>query len=260
MSRLLTAAVVTLLAVLPAYAQKRPVTVDDVLGMKAVGSPMVSPDGTRVIYTVRQWESEKDRMESRTRIWMVPVAGGASRQITFGERGDSQPQWSPDGRYISFVSARGASTGDDPPRGQLYLMRADGGEAWKLTDAKESIASYSWAPDSTRVAFVSTDARSSDDESNVRKRDDERVFEGDFRYQHVWVMAVDGKTPGRAHHERDELHRHRRALMVAGQQADGVQREADDDDSRRPLGRLRRRRRRRHDREDHDQPGFRRRT
>ena len=47
-------------------------------------------------------------MESRTRIWKVPVAGGAARQITFGERGDSQPQWSPDGRYISFVSARGA--------------------------------------------------------------------------------------------------------------------------------------------------------
>ena len=148
MSRLVTAALLTLLTALPAAAQKRPVTVDDVLGMKGIGTPMVSPDGTRVIYTVRQWESEKDRMESRTRIWMVPVAGGAARQITFGERGDSQPQWSPDGRYISFVSARGAATGDDPPRGQIYLMRADGGEAWKLTDSKESIASYSWSPDS----------------------------------------------------------------------------------------------------------------
>jgi dipeptidyl aminopeptidase/acylaminoacyl peptidase len=195
MSRLLTAAVVTLLTAFPAYAQKRPVTVDEVLGLKTVGSPMVSPDGSRVIYTVRQWESEKDRMESRTRIWMVPAAGGAARQITFGDRGDTQPQWSPDGRYISFVSARGAATGDDPPRAQLYLMRADGGEAWKLTDSKEAIASYSWSPDSTRVAFVATDARSSDDEAKLRKRDDERVFEGDFRYQHLWVMAVDGKTP-----------------------------------------------------------------
>ena len=72
------------------------------LNLKAVGSPVVSPDGTQVLYTVRQWEAEKDRMESRTRIWKVPVAGGAARQITFGERGDSQPQWSPDGRYISF--------------------------------------------------------------------------------------------------------------------------------------------------------------
>jgi Tol biopolymer transport system component len=193
MSRLVTAAVLTLLTALPATAQKRPVTVDDVLGMKAVGAPMVSPDGTRVIYTVRQWESEKDRMEARTRIWMVPVAGGVARQITFGERGDTQPQWSPDGRYISFVSARGPAAGDDPPRGQIYLMRADGGEAWKLTDVKESVASYSWAPDSTRLAFVMTDPRSSEDEATLKKRDDERVFEGDFRYQHVWVIGVDGK-------------------------------------------------------------------
>jgi dipeptidyl aminopeptidase/acylaminoacyl peptidase len=195
MSRYVTPILLIVLAAVPARAQKRPVTVDDVLGMKSVGAPMVSPDGTRVIYTVRQWEAEKDRMESRTRIWMVTVSGGGARQITFGERGDSQPQWSPDGRYISFVSARGASSGDDPPRAQIYLMRADGGEASKLTDSKESMASYAWAPDSSRIAFVATDPRASDDDANQRKRDDERVFEGDFRHQHISVIGVDGKTP-----------------------------------------------------------------
>ncbi len=158
---------------------------------------MVSPDGTRVLYTVRQWESERDRMESRTRIWTVSVAGGAARQITFGERGDTQPQWSPDGRHISFVSARGAGTGEDAPRGQVYLMRSDGGEAWKLTDAKEGVTSYSWAPDSARLAFVSTDPRSSDEDAAIRKRDDERVFEGDFRYSHVWTIEVESKTTTR---------------------------------------------------------------
>jgi dipeptidyl aminopeptidase/acylaminoacyl peptidase len=193
MSRYAIAASLLLLSALPAFAQKRPVTADDVLGIKAVGSPMVSPDGTRVIYTMRQWETEKERMESRTRIWMVPAAGGAARQITFGERGDTQPQWSPDGRYISFVSARGQASGDEQPKAQVYLMRADGGEAWKLTDSKEAVASYSWSPDSTRIAFVATDPRSSEDDANVRKRDDERVFEGDFRYQHVWIIGVDGK-------------------------------------------------------------------
>jgi dipeptidyl aminopeptidase/acylaminoacyl peptidase len=197
MKKILIAASLTLLAALPAVAQPRPVTVDDILGLKAVGSATVSPDGTQVLYTVRQWEEERDRMESRTRIWKVAVAGGPSRQITFGERGDSQPQWSPDGRYISFVSARGASTGDDPPRGQIHIMRSDGGEAWKLTDAKEAIASYSWAPDSTRIAFVTTEPRSRDEEAALRKRDDERIFEGDFRHQHVWIIQIDTKTATR---------------------------------------------------------------
>ena len=57
-------------------------------------------------------------------------------------------------------------------------MRADGGEAWKLTDAKEGAGAYSWAPDSTRIAYVDDRCAIADDEANIKKRDDERVFEG----------------------------------------------------------------------------------
>jgi dipeptidyl aminopeptidase/acylaminoacyl peptidase len=149
------------------------------------------------LYTVRQWDTERDRMEARARIWKVPVAGGSARQITFGERGDSQPQWSPDGRYISFVSARGTGTGEDAPRAQIYVMRSDGGEASKLTDAKEGIASYAWSPDSARIAYVTVDPRPSDEETAIRKRDDERVFEGDFRYSHLWTIAIDATNATR---------------------------------------------------------------
>jgi dipeptidyl aminopeptidase/acylaminoacyl peptidase len=194
-------------AATPALAQKQPVTIDDILKMKTVASPIVSPDGTQVIYTVRAWETDAssagtakaspgaERMESRTRIWRVAASGGPARQITFGERGDSQPQWSPDGRYISFVSARGAGSGDDAPRPQIYVMRSDGGEASKVTDAKEGVAAYSWAPDSQRIAYLTTEARPGDEEAAIRRRDDERVFEGDFRYQHLWTVALDPAAP-----------------------------------------------------------------
>jgi len=185
---------------------KRAVTFDDVLAIKAVGGATLSPDGSQVLYTVRQWVAEKDpstplaaaqaslragRMEARTHIWQVATNGATpARQITSGEKGDSQPQWSPDGRFISFVSVRG--TGEDV-KAQVYVMRADGGEAWAVTSAKEGVANqqaYSWSPDSARLAFVTTDPRSADEEANLKKRDDERVFEGDFRYAHVWVVPV----------------------------------------------------------------------
>lgn len=188
-------------------AQKRPATIDDVMAMKAVGSPAVSPDGTQVLYTVRAWEpsSPKDpeRQEARTRIWKVAVSGGTPRQITFGERGDSQPQWSPDGRYISFVSARGGGEGDSAQKAQIHLMRTDGGEAWKLSDAKESVTAYAWAPDSSQIAYVIQDARTAEEEARQKKRDDARVYEGDFRYAHLWSIDIESReavrlTEGRA--------------------------------------------------------------
>ncbi|MGE0463191.1 MAG: prolyl oligopeptidase family serine peptidase [Vicinamibacterales bacterium] len=176
---------------------KRPAGFDDVLQVKVVANPVLSPDGTKVLYTVRAWEAaserEKDRLEARTRIWMVPADGSApARQITYGERGDTQPQWSPDGQYISFVSARGAAAAGEngPPKGQVYIMRADGGEGQKLTDAKEGVASYAWSPDSTRVAYLTLDPRAEDEEGAIKRRDDERVFEGVFRYTHAWVVEV----------------------------------------------------------------------
>ena len=183
---------------------KRPAGFDDVLQVKVVANPVLSPDGTKVLYTVRAWEAaserEKDRLEARTRIWMVPADGSApARQITYGERGDTQPQWSPDGQYISFVSARGAAAAGEngPPKGQVYIMRADGGEGQKLTDAKEGVASYAWSPDSTRVAYLTLDPRAEDEEGAIKRRDDERVFEGDFRYTHAWVVEVKPGAPAR---------------------------------------------------------------
>src|SRR5215203_4361058 len=173
---------------------KRPATFDDVLNVKAIQGATVSSDGKHVVYGVREWMSEQDKMESRTHIWKVATDGSApARQISFGEKGDSQPQFSPDGKFISFVSARGNAEA----KSQIYLMPIDGGEAWKLTDAKENVSSYSWAPDSAKIAFVANDPRSAEEEANIKKRDDERVFEGDFRFAHAWVVDVATKQAAR---------------------------------------------------------------
>jgi dipeptidyl aminopeptidase/acylaminoacyl peptidase len=173
---------------------KRQATFDDVMNIKAIQGATVSPDGRHVVYAVREWVAEQDRMESRTHVWRVATDGSApARQITFGDKGESQAQFSPDGKYISFVSARGAADA----KSQIYLMPLEGGEAWKLTDAKESVSSYSWAPDSATIAYVANDPRSAAEEADIKKRDDERVFEGDFRFAHAWVVDVATKQATR---------------------------------------------------------------
>lgn len=194
--------VVALVLAVGAEAQTRTATFDDVLHVRAVGSPAISPDGSRAIYTVRQWEPaserEKDRLEPRTHVWMVPTdASAPARQLTYGARGDSQPQWSPDGRFISFVSARGAAptAGGDEAKPQIHVMRVDGGEARRLTDAPEGVTSHAWSPDGTRIAYLARDPRTADEEAAIKRRDDERVFEGDHRYTHAWVVAVPQAAP-----------------------------------------------------------------
>jgi dipeptidyl aminopeptidase/acylaminoacyl peptidase len=184
----------TLAATAASAQTKRPATFDDVLNIKAIQGATISPDGRSVIFVVRQWVDEQDKKESRTHIWKVATDGSApARQITFGDKGDSQAQFSPDGKLIGFVSTRGSAEA----KSQIYLMSLDGGEAWKLTDSKENVVSYSWAPNGSKIAFTANDPRSAEDEANIKKRDDERVFEGDFRFTHAWVVDVNTKQATR---------------------------------------------------------------
>ena len=138
---------------------------NDLMRIRQVGGVAVAPNGSRVLYTVTGWEHPAargdtalgDRHERRSHVWMVPYAGGASRQLTFGERGETQPSWSPDGATIAFIAARGTGTGDDAPKPQLWLLPADGGEARQLTTLRDGAVAYSWSLDGKRLAVVSPD-------------------------------------------------------------------------------------------------------
>lgn len=205
--RSLRAAIALALVPSLALAQgKRPVTADDLLRIKGVGGVSIAPAGDRVLYTVTGWEHPNanpakgdtalgDKHDRRSHVWIVPFAGGSARQLTFSERGESAPQWSPDGSLISFVSARGATTaaGEDGPRAQLWILSADGGEAWQLTTARDGVGAYSWSPDGKRIAYLTTDTLTRDAEAKTRRRDDSKVYEGELRMSHLWVIDLDTK-------------------------------------------------------------------
>jgi dipeptidyl aminopeptidase/acylaminoacyl peptidase len=190
----------TVLAVLlPAtVAAQRPFTDADIMRVATVGGLHLSPDGTRAVYTVTAWEHPNargdtalgDRHERRSHVWLVPTSGGAPRQLTTGERGESNPRWSPDGRTIAFLAARGTGTGDDAPRPQLWLLPADGGEATVLTTSRSGVSAYAWSPDGRHIAYLATDTVSREQEARTRRRDDATVYEGESRLVRLWVIDV----------------------------------------------------------------------
>jgi dipeptidyl aminopeptidase/acylaminoacyl peptidase len=140
-------ALVILLA-FPAFAQLTPA---DFTGLHDVGSPRLSPDGTRVVYTVRQPSLDDDK--NHTHLWLVSLDGRDDRQITFSKDSESSPRWSRDGKRIAFLSARGSDGETD----QLWIMNAAGGEAERVTETKGSVADFDWSPDNRHLALVVED-------------------------------------------------------------------------------------------------------
>jgi dipeptidyl aminopeptidase/acylaminoacyl peptidase len=135
--------------------EKRPMTFLDVQMMRNVGAPTPSPDRRWMLYTI----SSMDWKEARrtTDLYLVSMEQGVSstRQLTFTkEKNESSPQWSKDGTFFAFLSNREAPE-NASSRNQLYLMRPDGGEARRISDAKEGIPEFNFSPDGRWIAFRS---------------------------------------------------------------------------------------------------------
>lgn len=122
----------------------------DIYRLREVSDPQISPDGAWVAYVVTVLDSATDR--SNSDLWMTSWDGGTTIQLTSTPDGEGSPRWSPDGRYLSFTSARQGGRGS-----QLWLLDRRGGEAVRVSDLRGGFSDYSWSPDSRRIALVSTD-------------------------------------------------------------------------------------------------------
>jgi dipeptidyl aminopeptidase/acylaminoacyl peptidase len=129
----------------------RPLELDDLARVREVSDPQVSPDGTRVAYAVRVPDLEKDRND--TDIWMTSWDGTRTSRLTTSKDSETHPRWSPDGRYLAFLSSRGDASEED----QLWLLPLGGGEAEKVTELPGGVEDYDWAPDGKRLVLVAED-------------------------------------------------------------------------------------------------------
>jgi dipeptidyl aminopeptidase/acylaminoacyl peptidase len=149
-------------AFLPAQtANKRPISIEDVWRMDRVANPQVSPDGAWVAYTLTTIDKEADRR--RTSLWMVSWDGTQDVRLTFGKQSAGSEQWSPDGRYLSFLSS------EEHGKTQVWLLDRRGGAPQPLTNVKQDLEDYSWSPDGKRLVL---EMRTEEDPDLGAKKDD----------------------------------------------------------------------------------------
>ncbi len=131
-----------------APADPTPLTAETMWQLKRLSAPAVSPDGRHTVVAVSSNDRDKD--QSRSRLWLFDNAGGTPRPLTAEAASSSNPVWSPDGRWIAFESRRG-----DDEASQIYAIPLDGGEAQRLTSVPTGASAAKWFPDGQHVAFVS---------------------------------------------------------------------------------------------------------
>jgi dipeptidyl aminopeptidase/acylaminoacyl peptidase len=145
-SRIGLAACVAIALVTPAHAERHLLTPADIERFVSVTEPRIAPDGQAIAYLVTSIDRDADEM--RTAVWLTNWQGTEHVQLTRGESA-SAPRFSPDGKYLSFLSSRPAKS-----PAQVWLLDRQGGEARQLTHTEDEIARYDWSPDARHLVLV----------------------------------------------------------------------------------------------------------
>ena len=190
-----------------------PPTLDQSLALMSVRNPRISPDGRAVVYERQETDWKENAYV--TQLFLADVASGRSVQLTRGKKPAAGAEWSPDGRWIAFLTEReGVSAPKDPEAKdkeaaetkpdarQIWLIAPGGGEAWPLTAHGARIETFHWSKDGQSIAFTAPVPEAKALKDRKEKYGDYEVVESDFDQSQLWVVdvaaAARGAAPARA--------------------------------------------------------------
>ncbi len=184
-----------------AFAGTKKITIEDSLAIHRVAAPRFSPNGQWILYTETEWDRKNDRQISHIYV-SRPAPRATPVKLTNGEKGETSPQWSPDSTRIAFLADRTIgepAAGTRGPGNQVWVIRADGGEAEKLTSEDTPVTEFQWSPDGKRIAFVTRDTPADKADRDKRHKDkfDAVLVDAGYNYAHLWTLDVAAKSKKR---------------------------------------------------------------
>ncbi|HUV37369.1 MAG TPA: S9 family peptidase [Patescibacteria group bacterium] len=185
------AALVAVLAWCASVSAGECFTSGDLLMMRWCMEPVFSPDGRWIAYVVQEPpDTTRGDKTGHSDIWVADFEGKRTpRRFAFGPSREHMPRWSPDGRWIAFLSDRASGKAT-----QLYRIRFAGGEAGAVTAFKEDVQSFTWSPDGKKFAVVVADPLPEDVTGARERGDDERVIDREFRFGRLRIIDASAGT------------------------------------------------------------------
>ncbi len=160
---------------------------DRIADREIPSAPRIAPDGSAIAFTLSRASKSDDHAASR--IWMARD-GGDPFAFTGGKAVASDPEWSPDGNRLVFLSTRD----DADEKSGLYLIPVGGGEAQQLGDVRGEISQPRWSPDGSRIAFLMMDPETAAEKRDREAKKDQIVVEEEPKQQRLWVIDPESGT------------------------------------------------------------------
>ena len=175
---------------------RRSLEIADLFQLRNVGSPSISPDGEWVAYTVSRIDIDTDRRDVDIYMSSLTDPAADAVRLTTSDESETSPRWSPDGRYLAFLSSR------DGDRAQVWLLDRRGGEAIRLTEYDGGVSAFAWSPDAAQLAVIASDPDPEDSDDREAapqpivitrlqfKRDGQGYLTDRHRHLHVFDVST----------------------------------------------------------------------
>ena len=172
----------SLVFVVAAQSTKHVPSIDELLTLKTVGAVQISPDGSRIAYTVGYGDFKQDAFVNQ--IWLVDAATGKNVQLTRGDKSSGNPRWSPDGQWLAFLSNRLED------KNQIFAINPLGGEAVQLTKSETAINNFAWSEDGKSIAYVATEPAPPVSKERKEYLGDFEVVRKEYNFNQIWTFTV----------------------------------------------------------------------